>query len=207
MTSRVWGFRFLSLFLLFLSLASPVAFTQAPERPFEVAASVAVASTSQFDATEVGIGGRLGWRPMALLSVEVEMTHYPSDYPDGLAFSSARWEGFFGGTFGTQLGPVRPFARVRPGFLAYREAPEAFACIAIFPPPLACTLASGKTVFAIDIGGGIEASLSERSFVRVDLGDRALRFEGPVFDTDGRRPVDSLWSHGFRLAAGAGLRF
>jgi hypothetical protein len=199
--------RVLPLFLLVVSCASTRVAAQSSDRRFEAGAGIAVASTSAFDATEVGIAGRFGWKPIPTLGLEVEMTHYPSDYPGGFAFSSARWEGFFGGTFGPQLGRVRPYVRVRPGFLAYREAPEPFACIAIFPPPLSCTLASGKTVFAFDIGGGIEASVSQRSFVRVDVGDRALRYEGPVFDADFRRSVDSFWSHGFRFAAGAGLRF
>jgi hypothetical protein len=207
MTSCVSAVLRVSRFLILLPLLSAVAAAQAPERRFEAAASVAVASTSQFDETEVGIGGRFGWRPMSLFGIEVEMTHYPGDYPDGFAFSRARWEGFFGGTFGPRLGPIRPYARVRPGFLTYREAPESFACITVFPPPLTCTLAPGATVLAIDIGGGIEVSLSDRSFLRVDVGDRALRFEGPVFDTDFRESVDGLWSHGFRLAAGGGVRF
>ena len=173
---------------------------------FEAAASVAAASASEFEGTEVGVGGRFGWKPFSLLGFESEMTYYPGDYPDPFPVSQARWEGFFGGTFGPQLGRVRVFARVRPGFLSYLEAPEPFACITIYPPPLVCTVGAGLTVFAVDIGGGLEANLSDRTLVRVDAGDRALRFEGPVFDADRRLAVDSFWSHGLRVAVGGGVR-
>lgn len=193
--------------VLCLSTGAPALLAQSTERRFDVAANLAAASTAEFEGAEVGFGGRFGWKPFALIGLEAEMTHYPGDYPDGFAFSRARWEGLFGGTVGPRFGRVRPFARVRPGFLAYREAPEPFACIAIFPPPLVCTLAAGRTVLAVDIGGGVEATLSNRSFVRVDIGDRAVRYDGPVFDLNRRRSADSFWSHGVRFTAGGGLKF
>jgi hypothetical protein len=168
---------------------------------------VAVAGSSEFDASDVGLGGRLGWRLLDLVTLEGELTMYPGDFPDRVAFSASRWEGLFGGTVGVQLGRVRPFASVRPGFLRYSEAPEPFACIAIFPPPLACTLAAGKTVFAFDVGGGIALDITRRSFIRVDLTDRMLRYDGPVFRPQGAIREDHFWRHGVRFAAGAGVRF
>jgi hypothetical protein len=165
-----------------------------------------LADSSQFEGTDVGVGGRVTWVTLSRIGLEAEITYYPGDYPDDVAFSSGRWEGFFGGTFGPRLGRVRPFARVRPGFLVYREASEPFACIAIFPPPLSCTL-SGESVFALDLGGGVEVDLGRRGFVRFDAGDRMLRYEGPVFDSDRRVRETSFWAHGLRMTAGAGLRF
>lgn len=194
----------LKVLLLVLAAAPSVAEAQRGEQKFAAAVHVAVADGSQFEGTDLGIGGRFGWSPLPMLGIEAEFTHYPGDYPDGrAAFSSGRWEGFFGGTVGPRFGRVRPFARIRPGLLSYREASEPFACIAIFPPPLACTL-SGASVFAFDLGGGVEVGLGERTFVRVDAGDRMLRYEGPVFDAERRVRDDSFWSHGFRLAVGAG---
>ena len=116
-------------------------------------------------------------------------------------------EGLFGATIGPQLGVVRPFASVRPGFVTYRAPEEPIACIAIFPPPLSCTLASGKTVFAFDVGGGVEWSPVDRSLVRVTLTDRMLRYPGPAFDTSGQSHDDGFAGHDLRVALGLGLRF
>jgi hypothetical protein len=174
---------------------------------FQVAGHIATATSGEFDETDVGIGGRLAWLPSRVFGVEAELTHYPSDYPDGVAFSRARWEGLFGVTVGWTFDRVRPFGKVRPGFLNIREAPAPIACIAIFPPPLACTLASGETLFAFDVGGGVDLPLTSRTFIRVDVGDRLVRYKGPVFDQNRTVREDSFFGHDFRFAAGAGVRF
>ena len=99
---------------------------------------------------------------------------------------------------------MRPFARLRPGFLAFRGEPV--VCILIFPPPLACQLAAGRTVFALDLGGGVELFAGSKTFVRVDAGDRMLKYPGPSF-RNGRATQESFYSHDFRVSAGAGVRF
>jgi hypothetical protein len=192
--------------ILFVLTVTSVAHAQGTSR-FDASVHVASSGSSEFDATDVGVGGRFGWAALPLVGLEAEVTLYPTDYPDGRAFSGSRWEGLFGATVGPQLGRVRPFARVRYGFVSYAEAPEPFACIAIFPPPLACTLAGGDTVPAFDVGGGVAVTMTPRTFVRVDVGDRLLRYEGPVFRPGSSPAMARFWSHGFRLAAGAGLRF
>lgn len=60
---------------------------------------------------------------------------------------------------------------------------------------------------AFDIGGGVEVFATRRTFVRIDAGDRLLRYPGPVFDNKRRRREDAFVSHDFRFAGGAGLRF
>lgn len=173
----------------------------------EASAHVALAAGGEFDGSDVGVGGRVGFRPWRPLGLEAEITLYPEDYPDGAPFSQSRWEGFFGATFGPRLGRTRVFARLRPGFLRYQEAGAPIACIAIFPPPLSCTLASGATVMALDVGGGVDVDISPRTYLRLDAGDRLLRYEGPAFR--GRRAVmnDDLWVHGVRVAVAGGVRF
>ena len=169
-------------------------------------AQVIFLSSSTFDAADVGLGGRIAWHPIELLGVEAELNLYPRSFPGPRAFSRHRAEGLFGLTAGVPFGRLRPFLRVRPGFVTVREAPEPFPCILIFPPPLACALASGRTLFALDIGGGVEVPTSSATFVRLDLGDRLLRYPGPVFDARTRRDGPFM-GHDFRMAAGAGLRF
>ena len=40
--------------------------------------------------------------------------------------------------------------------MVFEEAPGPLACITIFPPPLSCELASGRTLMAFDLGGGVD---------------------------------------------------
>ena len=127
-----------------------------------------------------GLGGRVSWRPNSFLGLEAELNVFPRDFPSGRPFSRGRFEGLFGATAGATFDRFRPFVRVRPGFVAVQESPEPFACILIFPPPLTCTLASGRTLAAVDLGGGVDIATTARTFVRVDLGDRLVRYPGPV---------------------------
>ena len=113
----------------------------------------------------------------------------------------------FGATAGPRIGRVRPFGRVRPGFVRYSAADEPIVCIAIFPPPLSCVLAAGRTMLAMDLGGGVDLSITRSAFVRVDVGDRLVRFPGTVIDPDFIRHDRSFFSHEFRFAAGGGVRF
>jgi hypothetical protein len=170
---------------------------------FDVGAHVAVARSSEFDDTDTGVGGRFSWHPVALIGADAEMTFYPASFPDANGFSRSRIEGLFGVTVGPRLGGIRPFARLRPGFLTFRGQPA--VCILIFPPPLSCQL-DGRTVLALDIGGGAEIFPTGRSVIRVDVGDRALKYPGPSF-RNGRVSQDSFYSHDFRVSAGAGVRF
>ncbi len=170
-------------------------------------AHVSSVALSGFDESDLGIGGRVAWHPVALIGVEAEMTLYPRDYPDGRAFSSARNEGLFGVTVGPTFGRFRPFARGRAGFTRFQEAPQPFPCILIFPPPLQCSLASGATARAIDIGGGVEVTATRRTFLRVDAGDLLLTYPGPVFDNEGAAREKGFVSHNLRISAGGGFKF
>ena len=107
----------------------------------------------EFEDTDVGIGVHFSWHPMVVVGAEAEVGIYPENFAGVPAFSGSRVEGLFGVTVGPGIGRLRPFAKLRPGFVTFHEAPEPLACIAIFPPPLPCALASGRTVFAIDWAG------------------------------------------------------
>jgi hypothetical protein len=189
-------------------LLLPVATAAAQDARFELGVQLASAQSGQFDAADTGIGGRIAWQPIPLVGLEAELNLYPRGFPDDRPFSRTRVEGLFGATAGVTFGRVRPFARLRPGFVDVHESPAPFPCILIYPPPLQCALASGRTLFALDVGGGVAVTLTPRTFVRVDLGDRLVRYPGPVFEMDPRRiHEDAFFGHDFRFATGAGLRF
>ena len=190
------------LVFVFVSLVVPAA-ANAQEH-FDAGPHIAVARSSEFDDNDTGVGGWLSWHPLALLGAEAELTVYPASFPNANGFSRSRIEGLFGVTVGPRLPGVRPFARVRPGFLTFRGQPV--VCILIFPPPLSCELARGQTLFALDLGGGVELFPGGRAVVRVDVGDRIVKYPGPSF-RNGRATQDSFYSHDLRVAAGAGVRF
>jgi hypothetical protein len=191
-----------------VSLFTPQqASAQAPERRVHVGGHLATAVSGEFDETDIGAGARLSWQPVPLLGVEGELTFYPGDLGRPPAFDAGRFEGLFGATVGPRVGALRPFAKLRPGFLRFREASEPVACILIFPPPLSCRLAAGETMFALDVGGGVEWFPSAASFVRFDAGDRLVRYPSPATDTSGTVRDDGFFGHDFRLTIGAGVRF
>ena len=174
---------------------------------YELGVQFVTAASSEFNSTDTGVSVTASWRPNEWFGPEGEVAFYLKDFPDAPAFSSSRIEVLGGVSGGPLVRIVRPFAKARAGFVSFREAPEPFACIAIFPPPLQCVLAGGKTVFAIDLGGGIEIYPTSRTFVRVDVSDRALRYPGTVLDENGQVRNDPFFSHDFRFAIGGGVRF
>jgi hypothetical protein len=203
--SRLRAFVIIVVATAVLAIASPR--QAAAQGRFDVGAQVVSATSDQFDESETGFGGRVAWYPVSLVGVEAEVNVFPSAFPDQRAFSGRRIEGLFGVTAGPRLGFVRPFVKFRPGFLNMSEAPQPFACIAIFPPPLACSLAAGQTLAAFDLGGGLEVLVTPRGFVRVDVSDRMVRYRGPVFDGQQQVQDDTFYGHDVRVAVGAGIRF
>ena len=198
--------KFIVLCLASLAIQSRAAEAQT-SAPFQVSAQATSVRSGEFESAEIGFGGRLSWNPLASLGVESEINLYPGDYPDGVAFSGSRIEGRFGATVGPRLQRVRPFARLRAGFLRFGEAPEPVVCILIYPPPLSCLMAIGGTRPIFDLGGGIEVSTGARTFFRLDAGDRMVRYPGPSFGDGLTLRKTAFFSHDFRFALGAGLRF
>jgi hypothetical protein len=196
-----------ALAFIVTALAHPGSAAAQGPGSFQVGGQVSVLRASQFDEADIGFGGRLSWSPTSLLGVEAEIGLYPGDFPDRPAVSRRRVEGLFGVTLGPRLGGIRPFVKLRPGFLRYEEAPGPFACILIFPPPLSCALASGHTLTAVDVGGGVELFPAGAIILRVDVSDLLVKYPGPVFDMERRVRDEAFFTHNLRVTFGAGLRF
>jgi hypothetical protein len=195
------------VYLCLLLSCARSATAQSDAYRFQAGVQLPVVVSGEFEGTDIGVGGRVSWHPAPLFGIEGELSVYPGELADEPAFSGGRLEGLFGATIGPRMGRLRPFAKFRPGFVTYREASEPVPCILIFPPPLHCALAAGDTLFALDIGGGVEWYPSDRTFVRVEAGDRAIRYPSPVIDSDGTVQDEAFFGHDFRLAFGGGLRF
>ena len=191
--------------VLFLALGV----AEARAQSFEAGVHFASAKWSEFDGNDLGIGGRITWLPTAIVGIDADLTFYPGEFPPDTAvpFSGNRFEGLFGVTVGPRISAVRAFGKVSAGFLQVGETPIAFACVAIFPPPLACTLAGGETMAVYEIGGGVDVSTSSHTFVRVDLSDRMLKYPGPTLRSDFSRQDEGFIGHALRLTVGGGIRF
>jgi hypothetical protein len=49
--------------------------------------------------------------------------------------------------------------------------------------------------------------VTPRTFIRVEGGDRMVKYPGPAIDDEGIHQSDSFYGQGFRFAAGVGMRF
>ena len=184
----------------------------ASAQSFEAGVHVTTAQWSEFDGNDIGIGGRVTWKPSSLIGVDADVSWYPAEFPaefraDTATFSGSRFEGLFGVTVGPRIARVRPFAKLAAGFLRSSEAPEPFPCIAIFPPPLVCLMAAGHTLPAFEAGGGVQFDAASRTFARVDVGGRWLRYPGPSFRSFPTVREEHFWGSGVRLSLGGGVRF
>ena len=147
-------------------------------------------------------------RARRFLAVDGDLVFYPSAFPDHPpAFSRRRTEWSAGVSAGPSLGRWRPFGTVRAGALSYSPAAAPFACILIYPPPLTCALATGATLPMLDLGAGIERHGPGRLFLRLDVTDRAVRYDGPVLTRRRRAEQTGFWSHAPRTAVAVGVGF
>ena len=175
---------------------------------FEAGVHFVGSDWSEFEGTDFAIGGRLTWKPVAVIGVDADLSWYPSDYPgERIAFSGNRLEGLFGVTVGPRLNRWRPFGKAAAGFLRSSEAPQPFPCIAIFPPPLSCLMAAGHTMTTFEFGAGVEFDVTGRTYLRVDGSVRTLKYPGPAFTRDFDRVDESFYGHAPRLSIGAGVKF
>jgi len=199
MTTRIAS----ALVLFFLFSRSAV-----QAQSLDLSAHFVASQWSEFTGTDRGVGGRLSWKATPVFGVEGEMNWYPGDFPgDRVAFAGNRFEGLGSVTAGPRLNRLRPFVRAGAGFLRSSAAPEPFACIAIFPPPLHCLLARGDTLPAFEIGGGLEFSATNSTFLRIDAVDRILKYPGPSFGPADEISEDGSFGHAFKCTLGGGWRF
>ncbi len=174
---------------------------------FDLAGQLVMARIGQLDVTDIGVSGRVAWRPSPIVGIEAELGVFPADAPRRVALTSSRVEIAVGATAGRVIGRLRPFASLRTGAVRFAEAPQPVACILIFPPPLSCQIAAGYSGWMLELGGGVEINVSPRNFLRVDVGDRMIRYPGPSFNRDREIHDSAFFGHDLRVAVGSGWRF
>lgn len=171
--------------------------------------SIARWDVSSGTQSDIGIGGRLTWMASTVIGLDANLVWYPAGFPTDtdVPVSDQRLEGLFGVTVGPRIARVRPFAKAAAGFLVVGAASEPIACITIFPPPIVCTLAGGRTLTAVELGGGLEIDATSTAFIRADVGARLLKYPGPAIDAAFQLRDEDYWDRGLRMTFGAGLRF
>jgi len=179
---------------------------RAQESRWDAAAEVVVSRLSSLEETAVGFGLRTSFRAHDWLALDGSVGLAPGDLGEP-AFSGSLAEVLLGVRVGPRPRPLAGYVALRGGFVRYSEAPELLACIAIFPPPLACVLSTGRSPAALQAGLGLERHLGERGLVRVEAGDRLVRMPGPSFDSRSEARLEDYWSHELRLAMTVRLRF
>jgi len=181
--------------------------SSASAQSFEATVHLASSQWSEFDGTDIGVGGRFTWKASPVIGVDADLTWYPGEFPpDGIPFSGNRFEGLFGVTAGPRLPGFRPFVKAGGGFMDVGEAERPFACIAIFPPTLACAMAGGETMASFEFGGGVELLPTGPALLRIDVTDRMMKYPGPAI-SGGEVHDDGFWGHAIRFTIGAGFRF
>ena len=166
----------------------------------EVSVLISGLRFGEFDAFDAGLGLRGGYRFGRGFALEAEFEHFPGALGGRVPFTASRTAARLrarAGVVGERWGA---FAALAPGVLRFASAPEPIACIAVFPPPLECQLAAGRTVPGFGLGGGVELFASKRVVVRLDVEDLLLRY--PV---SFRR--EERVEHHLRAALSFGLRF
>ena len=168
----------------------------------EVGVHVTALRLSEFSSARMGAGGRVTFNITDRIALEGEVTGFSARVgaPTGgrLQALAGIKAGRRGQTFGV-------FAKARPGFLRFARTP--IGCIAIFPAPLVCMLAEGRTAFLMDVGGVVEIYPSSPIVIRVDVGDAIVRYGSGPFRRPSGEVRNSLISHNWQLGVGFGIRF
>lgn len=190
--------------LLALALA-PAAPVRAGEGRADVSLQVVAAGLTQLEETDVGLGARFSWRLTRWLAADAGLSLFPADLGEP-ALSASRLEGLVGVRIGPRLGRAGAYAVLKGGAVRFSAAPAPFPCIMIYPPPLRCALAGGKTLPALGLGLGLEVFPRERLVLRLEAGDEMLRYPGPVLGEDREAFEGDFWSHGLRVSLSVGFR-
>jgi hypothetical protein len=192
---------------VFLTVGSSTAIAQT--RGVETGGHVSILRLKEFDSTDVGVGAHVIGHLMSIVAIDGALTWFPGDgdFEANALESQHRTLGLVGLLGSIAKGDVEFFARARVGFLRFGEQDSA-VCIAIFPIPLGCRLATGYTAFASDFSGGASAGLGSSGQLRltIEAGDLLVRYGLEALRPRGEI-TDGFVGHNPLVNIGLGWRF
>ena len=176
----------------------------------------------RLDRTALGGGGRVVYNLNRFWSLEAEVNVFPEQNVFlqharivccgvGTVIDGRIVEGLTGTKIGLRGRKVGIYGKIRPGFLHFGKTLG--VCSPIPDVGLQCSFDKGRTDFALDVGGSLEAYVSHRWFMRFDLSDIIQFFPGlrPVLLRPGEPFFLSDSSarkyHNFQFSTGTGFRF
>lgn len=160
------------------------------------------------NARDYGFGGRIAYLPLRYIAFEAEVNFYPKAVDSGLGSISLtrnRMEALSGVKGGLRFDKTGIFGKLRPGLMRYGESSEPLMYPAIYPPVLAMLISTGRTSFALDLGGVFEFYPSRKTLLRLDISDLMVRFPAAHYSSEVFN--DDFNIHNFRLGIGFGYRF
>lgn len=152
---------------------------------FEVAGQMALLNTGQND---FGFGGRFGYSPISLVTLETEIDHFPQNrYGQG-----TKTLALFGAKLGARTDSIGFFTKFRPGFITMSDEYTGSSDCLNNLTYAACF--AGQKHFAMDFGGGFELFPSKHTIIRFDIGNLLIRDNGTT-------------SSNYLMNVGIGFRF
>ncbi|HEX5733961.1 MAG TPA: outer membrane beta-barrel protein [Blastocatellia bacterium] len=163
--------------------------------------------TRTFNRTEPGFGGRVTYNFTGAVALDGELNYFPRDDADS---GGRKSQGLLGVKAGRRTERFGLFGKARPGFVRFNQSLDCPR-----GNPFDCST-SGKTEFALDLGGVVELYPSRRAVVRFDFGNTLIFYKfrefviaidepgGPV----GRRlPLAGETKSNLQFSIGVGVRF
>jgi hypothetical protein len=181
----------------------------AQNRRFETGGHVSILRLSEFDSTNVGVGAHVIGHLTSVVAIDGALTWFPGtgDFDTNALERQRRILGLVGLRTSVARGDVEFFARARAGFLRFGEQDSA-VCVATFPIPLGCRLATGYTAFASDFGGGASVGFGSSGQLRVNIeaGDLLVRYGLEAVRPRGET-TDGFVGHNPLVSIGLSWRF
>jgi hypothetical protein len=177
-----------------LALSVPVAAQSVG--PIEIGAQFSTMRLSGADATDTGIGGRAAWNISDNTAFEGAFDFFLTG--DSVVERGGRKVvGLVGPKIGWRGSRIGLFGKARTGFARVSEGRQVGVCIQIFPQPSSCY--ASQTRLVLDLGGVFEFYPSNRTAVRIDVGDLITRLtqESYRFARNGNYTHDLLVTAGF----------
>jgi hypothetical protein len=160
------------IFLVAISVSVTVPALAQSVGTIEVGAHFSSLRLSGVDETDTGVGGRATWNITDAAAIEGTVDIFPTG--DGVVERGGRKVvGLVGAKIGWRTSRLGLFGKARTGFARVSEGRQAGVCIQIFPQPSSCY--APQTRLAFDLGGVFEIYPSNRSSLRLDVGDLLTR--------------------------------